>query len=309
MRQIGTLPDESSARRFSDYLLTEGIQASIEEGNYGWLVWVYDEDTLEKAREELAAFIADPQGAKYQQANHAAAEIRDRSVNEAIKARRRVVNVREEWRKPVTSRCPVTIGLLMFCVLITAGTKFGSLKEPLTERVLMAPITIRNGLPEMSLMNGLRNGEVWRLVSPIFMHMNFLHILFNGMWLYQLGTAVEMRRGSLRFALFVLFTAVASNLGQYYWKAWSPIWHPPIFGGMSGVVYGLFGYVWMKSRHDPNAGFYMPPNTVVTMVGWFFFCMTPWIDFVANAAHGVGLIVGIVVGYAGPMWRKFIRGT
>ncbi len=38
---------------------------------------------------------------------------------------------------------------------------------------------------------------------------------------------------------------------------------------MSGVLYGLFGYVWMKSRYEPSSGFYVTPNTVMWMVGWF----------------------------------------
>ena len=42
----------------------------------------------------------------------------------------------------------------------------------------------------------------------------------------------------------VLVIAALSNLGQYFVSG-------PNFCGISGVVYGLFGYIWMKGRFDP----------------------------------------------------------
>jgi GlpG protein len=95
----------------------------------------------------------------------------------------------------------------------------------------------------------------------------------------------------------VLAIAVISNLGQYYTNR-SIDNSGPFFGGMSGVVYGLFGYVWMKSRYDPGAGFYMHPNLVFWMLVFFIVCLAGFIPNVANAAHGFGLAVGIVLGYA-----------
>ena len=88
----------------------------------------------------------------------------------------------------------------------------------------------------------LKQGEIWRPVTPIFMHFGIIHILFNMMWLKELGTMIEFKNGSLKMLLMVLIIAVVSNVGQDYYKG-------PYFGGMSGVVYGLFGYIWMKSRY------------------------------------------------------------
>ena len=51
----------------------------------------------------------------------------------------------------------------------------------------------------------------------------------------------------------------------------------PEFGGMSGVVYGLFGYVWIKSMFCRNRDFTCPQVTVIIMIIWLFLCMTgPW---------------------------------
>ena len=79
---------------------------------------------------------------------------------------------------------------------------------------------------------------------------------------------------------------------------------------MSGVVYGLFGYVWMKARFQPELGLAISPNTILFMMLWFFLCMTPWIHSlfgsgVANVAHASGLIAGMLIGYAPVLWRSF----
>jgi GlpG protein len=110
------------------------------------------------------------------------------------------------------------------------------------------------------------------------------------MWLYDLGGMVEARQGRLRLGLIVLVIAVLSNLGQY-WMA------GPIFGGMSGVVYGLLGYVWMRGKFDPASGLFLHQTTVLMMLIWFFVCLFGWVGRVANTAHAVGLVVGMAWGY------------
>ena len=39
---------------------------------------------------------------------------------------------------------------------------------------------------------------------------------------------------------------------------------------MSGVVFGLFGYIWMKSRFEASSGYFMHPQTVVLMLLWLY---------------------------------------
>jgi GlpG protein len=156
-------------------------------------------------------------------------------------------------------------------------------------------------------------GEVWRLVTPIFIHFSIWHILFNMLMLYQLGSAIELRRGPMRYALLVLVLAIVSNLAQYYLGAYHPgdgwsLPEPSIhFGGMSGVVYGLIGYVWMKGRYEPHLGLMLHPQTLTWAIVWFFLCMTPALQNVANGAHIAGLVTGIVVGAAPHLWRT-MRG-
>jgi GlpG protein len=139
-------------------------------------------------------------------------------------------------------------------------------------------------------------GQVWRLVTPIFMHVNLIHILFNMWWLVSLGTLIELRRGTFRLAGLILIAAITSNFGQYLWMERVDPGSPHIFEGMSGVVYALFGYIWMKGLYEPEQGMIMHPNSLNIMLLWLVLCMSGVLGPIANAAHFVGLTVGVALG-------------
>jgi membrane associated rhomboid family serine protease len=137
----------------------------------------------------------------------------------------------------------------------------------------------------------IRHGEVWRLLTPMFIHFNAIHIICNMLWLRDLGSMIEGRQSSLHLAIMVVIIAAFSNLGQFYVTGY------PGFGGMSGVVYGLLGYVWLRGRFDPASGLFLHPTTVTMMIIWFFACYTGWLGPIANTAHAVGLVMGMAWGY------------
>ena len=134
----------------------------------------------------------------------------------------------------------------------------------------------------------IQRGELWRLVTPIFLHFSLLHIIFNMMALVVLGTAIEYRRGAFRFGLMVLVIAIGSNVAQF-------IMTGPSFGGMSGVVYGLFGYLWIKGKFDLDFGIRLNQQSITSMLLWLVLCMTGVLGPIANAAHVVGLIIGVIL--------------
>lgn len=140
-----------------------------------------------------------------------------------------------------------------------------------------------HSLPEV------RAGKVWRLFTPIFIHFGILHIVFNLMWLRELGTFVQARFGGGYLLVFVLASALVSNLVQLYVAG-------PTFGGMSGVNYALFGFLWLRGKYDRTAVWQLNPTIVQTMLLWFVLCFTPLLGHVANGAHAAGLVFGMIAG-------------
>lgn len=298
MRKIGTIPDEHDARTFQDYLLTLGIKSEVNPDNdHAQGVWVLEEDELERARSELAEFVQSPRADKYAGAVEAAQRRRDDELQEALAARKRHVNLREYWARPLVEKVPVTLLLIGFCIFVAVLSQFGTNIKAgsfahglfISSRVLVPP-----GLPEVM------QGEVWRLVTPIFLHRGWLHLIFNMYMLFVLGGSVESAKGPWKFLSLVMIFAVLSNVGQF-------IASGPNFGGMSGVDFGLIGYLWMKSRYDPEEGFFMPQFVVVQAMIWMGLCLFGVIPHVANTAHTVGLAAGMVVALVPVVYRHLMR--
>lgn len=154
------------------------------------------------------------------------------------------------------------------------------------------------------LNESLASGEVWRLLTPIFLHFGVFHFLFNSLWMWDLGRRLEILQGKWAFLAFVVVTGVASNLTQYLWGG------SPTFGGMSGVVYALVGFIAVRQRISPHPLVAVSPALIGFMLFWLVLCMTGVVDYfisgsVANAAHLGGLVAGVV--YALFTRRYFIR--
>lgn len=138
-------------------------------------------------------------------------------------------------------------------------------------------------------LSDVMNGQIWRLFSPMFMHFNIVHLAFNMLWLLSLGTIMERVQGSWVIIFVVFMTAGLSNVAQFYATG-------PAFGGMSGVVYGLLGYIWMQSRFNPWFFMKLRKEIVLMMLIWFVVCWTGLVGNIANVAHTVGLLAGIIWG-------------
>lgn len=294
MRQIGHLPDEQQARLFGDYLYAQGIRNLVElDSTNGWVVWVHDDDEIETAQGHLEKFRQSP-----------ASEEFSRTAGSAEREQAEEERENRRWRKRVFDRPKVfagqraygvghlTFALIIACVGISFLSGFGSNIRPLE------PLFISESLGKTAgLLPEVRSGEVWRLFTPVLIHFGVAHLIFNMFWLFQLGSMIEGLQGRRQLALIVGVIAVLSNLSQY-------LIADAGFGGMSGVVYGLFGYVWMKGKFDPASGFFVDPRTVALMGVWFVLCFTGLIGPIANYAHAGGLIAGAAWGWLSAMWSQ-----
>lgn len=179
---------------------------------------------------------------------------------------------------------PLTLTLIALSGVVAALSGLGG-NERVVNWLLISTSNSGFSLPEIA------HGQVWRVITPIFIHFGIAHLVFNMLWLKDLGSAIEKVAGPASFLELVLVSGVASNFAEFAFST-------PYFGGMSGVVYALFGYVWMRAKFDPASGLRLESNTILWMIGWFVLCTTGVMGPVANIAHGVGLAVGMVWGFA-----------
>ena len=210
MRLIGYLP-EDQAHRFSDYLLTLGIAMHIEESERGWALWVEHDDHVDRAKAELAAFQKTPDTPRYE-AQRQASRIRVEQESRQRRLRNRHIDVRTSWAMAGERTRPVTMALVILSVVITGVVWLGRGSEEINYALKAMSITSwDHHWPQMP---EILSGQVWRLFTPMFVHFDVLHILFNMLWLWNLGGIIELRRGWLKLLLLVLASAMLSTLVQ-----------------------------------------------------------------------------------------------
>jgi GlpG protein len=185
---------------------------------------------------------------------------------------------------------PVTVTLILLSI---CGFLLLYLNAPIEwlGYLTFTPFELVNGKPVF----GDAAGQYWRLVTPAFLHFGWLHIVFNSLWLWELGSKVERVMGQLNMCLLFVVIAVVSNTCQFLFGG------PSLFGGMSGVVYGLLGFSWVAPLVQPAWRIRPTPAIMLFMVGWLVVCMVGLVQVlgfgaVANAAHLAGLVCGAVLG-------------
>jgi rhomboid protease GluP len=160
--------------------------------------------------------------------------------------------------------------------------------------------------------------EYWRLVTPIFIHVNLPHVVINMYSLWVIGPWVEKLYGSAKFAVFWVVTGVAGVLASYLTVI--PGSHPGVVtsfliknhddpsAGASGALFGLVGVLFvfgLKYRRELPEGFKRAFGTgmlpvILLNLGIGFVGR----GFIDNAAHMGGLLSGAalaaVVSYKRP---------
>ena len=198
---------------------------------------------------------------------------------------------------------PATLTLMAAAVLVTLA--FEVLIGPLVFfAVSFTPLAIEGReIISLPLSETLSSGQWWRLITPILLHFGWMHLVFNLLWTWVLGEAIERQQGSLRLILLVVFAALVSNSAQFLVNGSSQ------FGGLSGVVYAYLGYTWLWDRRHPGERLGLTPGLVVFMLLWMVFGMLPWSQslgiHMANEAHLGGLLAGLA--FALLPWKRSHR--
>ncbi len=308
MRQLGTLPNRSAAERLAAWLVTQRIDAHAEAAGDTWTIWVRDEDQMPKAREALAHFQAHPDDPRYRGAEAEADRVRREEERERKRSLENVVEMRGRWAggfRGAARRCPLVLGLIGICVMVALFTQTGD--SGISVLNALTFVSLGDLLQTASIWGSIGQGQVWRLVTPIFIHYGVFHLVFNLFWLFNLGGQIENRRGTWYMLWLVLVLAILSNVGQGMEASFLG-GQGFAFGGMSGVGYGIFGYLLIKVRFGNKEQYLLSPTTVVIGLVWFVLClarsfpqtsgMLSFIPPIANSAHTVGLFAGMAIAYA-----------
>ena len=187
------------------------------------------------------------------------------------------------------------IPIIIFAILFALISNFGSLIAAI-ELLTFTNINVTNqGYISMFDFDQTFwiDNQWWRLITPIFIHFSFAHLAFNCLWIFILGEKIENTDGSLIFILLVIFSANLSNCLQYFWTETS------LFGGLSGVIYGLIGFCMIVEFDSQYDRYKLPPALYLFMIVWLLLGFAGILDLfgfgsVANFAHLGGLISGIL---------------
>ena len=187
------------------------------------------------------------------------------------------------------------IPIIIVSILLALISNFGSLIaiiEPLTFTILKIS---NQGFVSVSTFEQtyFLENQWWRLISPMFIHFSFAHLAFNCLWIYILGEKIERVDNSITFLMLIIFSSICSNYLQFLWTGSS------LFGGLSGVIYGLIGYCMILEMDANFDRYQLPSGLYLFMIVWLILGFLGILELfgfgsVANFAHLGGLVSGIL---------------
>lgn len=307
MRLIGTLEGRPRAELFVAYLFSQRIRTVVEPqagASDVFEIWVCDEDQVPKARHELEQYRVASDLKVYEESLKKAEDLLRQETRQKQTAAKNIKKV--TYRTQVASGWPppITLTLVIISTIVSLISNFGdpgannSLGKTLVKEMLFVDQNDyiaeaeKVGKENVDPAISLKKGQLWRAVTPVFLHLHAMHLLFNMLAVIQLGRLIERMEGPWRYGLIILLTAIIPNLLQGLMP--EQYFGNPIFAGMSGIAFGLFGFLWVKTSLRPEFGMAMPTSSVVLMLAWLVMGFTGTLGPIANLAHLGGLLTGML---------------
>jgi len=149
-------------------------------------------------------------------------------------------------------------------------------------------------------------GQYWRLVTSIFLHIGFLHLFFNNYALWIIGQEIEKLYGSARFTALYLLTGIAGSVASYYY------YPDTTSAGASGAIFGLFGalatFAFRRRSDIPDFIRKSILRRVFPLIA-INLILSFSIKEIDKAAHIGGLVAGVALGLLIPYQRIEERAT
>lgn len=266
MIRIVTLSNPRLAQAFVDYMHTHRVRLVIRLNEDEVDIWLPDDSAFDRVQQELARFLQEPGHARYQaaswQTGTTESGLRYHSFSYLHTLRQRAG--------------PLTLGVMAVTVVVY---------------LLMQLYGVERVMGRLAFPDHGQTLQLWRWFSHALLHFSLLHLLFNLMWWWYLGGPIERFLGTRRLCVILLLAAAISGAVQ----AWfSGIY----FGGLSGVVYALMGYVWLYGERNPQGPLHLPRGVMVFALVWL---IAGYFDVlgmsIANAAHVAGLVIGLLMAW------------
>ena len=272
LRPLIKVTQHNIALLFCNYLNTVDVQAQVQNEEAGFVIYC-QADKYDFAQQEFEQFIAEPYQAKYQQAAWQNSHVTKVNSNSPA--------LLSSFKTQFFAHAGIVTSVVFsLCWLVFLASNFGWGN------------TIFHYLqfyPQLSFDTVLQAPH--RLIGPAFFHFSWLHLIFNTMWWWQLGGSVEQVMGKASLVKLLIISALVSNVGQFFVDG-------PNFGGLSGVVYALVGYVWWLGWLQPEKGLSLPKAIIGFMLFWLLLGYTSLMPInVANTAHLLGLLSGCLLAY------------
>lgn len=135
----------------------------------------------------------------------------------------------------------------------------------------------------------IAEGQWWRVVTSMFLHAGFLHVLFNMFSLFLFGPELEQIAGKLRFLTIYFLAGIFGNVAAFVFENG---FYASV--GASGAVFGIFGsfgaLVYYTRKTMPQLKQIMMPIIIISVIFTF---LTPNVNI---WGHLGGLITGFILG-------------
>ncbi len=275
MVRLMVLNNARVAQAFIDYMASRHISIQMSpEGEGRVALWLIDAQHQVETEAELNRFLSEPNHKRYQAASWDVAETRKSQFHYHTPSFLSMIKAKAG---------PVTLSIMLLCVVIFALQQLGFNQQIF--QMLHFPA-----------LDG-QQWQLWRWLSHAVLHFSVMHIAFNILWWWQLGGDIEKKLGGLKLLQIFALSSALSGAGQYWVEGAN-------FGGLSGVVYALVGYLWVVSTKAPQLGLTIPRQIVGFMLIWLVLgYMQPFMA-IANTAHLAGLIAGVGIGWIDSMKSK-----